>query len=212
MPYRSSVRLDVCHTAATVTTERRRASVICEGVGVAYYATHRLGQLELVDLVLHVGHAVAGDGVEDLLCLLCHSLLGGSGVDRAVIIDGVDTALCSAAAFCELRLRLVKTLLNGRAELACLVERLIAETADRIVILACDCLLLVTESPDCILEAIEVHGITQAGFSHGLLTSVTVATEAVATPTEDHRKEDDHPLCIVAAEAGLAGSGRDVGK
>ena len=102
MPYRSNIRLDVCRTAATVTTERRRASVIGEGVGVAYNATHRLGQLELVDLVLHVGHAVAGDGVKDLLRLLCHSLLDGSGVDRAIVIDGIDTALGGTAAICKL--------------------------------------------------------------------------------------------------------------
>lgn len=42
MPYRSSVRLDVCRTAATVTAERRRASVIGEGVGVAHHSAHRL--------------------------------------------------------------------------------------------------------------------------------------------------------------------------
>lgn len=136
MPYQSSVRLDVCRTAATVTAERRRAGVIGESVGVAHHSAHRLGQLELVDLVLHVGHAVASDGVEDLLRLLCHSLLNGSSVDRAIVVDRVNAALCSATAFCKLGLRLVETLLDGRAELACLVERLIAEAADRIVILS----------------------------------------------------------------------------
>lgn len=100
-----NVRLDICRTAAAITTERARAGVVGEGVGVAYHATHRLGQLELVDLVLHVGHAVADDGVEDLLRLLGHSLLDGSGVDRAVVIDGVDTALGGAAAICQLGLQ-----------------------------------------------------------------------------------------------------------
>ena len=105
MPYRSNVRLDICRTATAVTAERARAGVIGEGVGVAYHATHCLGQLELVDLVLHVGHAVAGDGVEDLLRLLGHSLLDCSSVDRAVVIDRVDTALGGTAAVCELGLQ-----------------------------------------------------------------------------------------------------------
>ena len=134
----SNVRLDICRTAAAVTTERARASVVGEGVRVAHHSAERLGQLELVDLVLHVGHAVAGDGIEDLLRLLSHSLLDCSGVDRAVVIDGVDTALSGAAAICQLGLHLVKAILDSRTELAGLFKRLIAETADRVVVLTRD--------------------------------------------------------------------------
>lgn len=79
-----NVRLDICRTAAAITTERARAGVVGEGVGVAHRSAHRPGQLELVDLVLHVGHAVAGDGVEDLLRLLGHSLLDCSGFGLGV--------------------------------------------------------------------------------------------------------------------------------
>lgn len=209
----SNVRLDICRTAAAVTTERARASVVGEGVRVAHHSAERLGQLELVDLVLHVGHAVAGDGIEDLLRLLSHSLLNCSGVDRAVVIDGVDTALSGAAAICQLGLHLVKAILDSRTELAGLFKRLIAETADRVVVLTRDRGLLVTESPDCILEAVEVHGVAQACFSNWLTCGATVAeAKAVAAPTEDHGEEDDHTLRGIAAETVLTGSGRDVRK
>ena len=183
MPYRSNVRLDVCRTAAAVTAERARAGVVGEGVGVAHHSAHRLGQLELVDLVLHVDHAVAGDCVEDLLRLLGYSLLDCSGIDGAVVVDRVDTALSGAAAICQLGLHLVKAILDSRTELAGLFKRLIAETADRVVVLTRDRGLLVTESPNCILEAVEVHGVAQACFSNWLTCGATVAeAKAVAAP------------------------------
>lgn len=91
MPYRSNVRLDICRTAAAVTAERARAGVVGEGVRVSHRSAGRPGRLEPVDLVPH---------------LLGHSLLDCSGVDRAVVIDGVDTALSGAAAICQLGLRI----------------------------------------------------------------------------------------------------------
>ena len=41
-------------------------------------------ELQLVDLVLHVGHTVAADGVQNLLCLG-----GGVGVDAGRVHGGV---------------------------------------------------------------------------------------------------------------------------
>ena len=139
----SNVRLDICRTAAAVTTERARAGVVGEGVRVAHHSAERLGQLELAGLF----------------------------------------------------------------------KRLIAETAGRVVVLTRDRGLPVTESPDCILEAVEVHGVAQACFSNWLTCGATVAeAKAVAAPTEDHGEEDDHTLRGIAAETVLTGSGRDVGK
>lgn len=134
MPYRSNVRLDVCRTAATVTAERRRAGVIGEGVGVAHHSAHRLGQLELVDLVLHVSHAVTRDGVEDLLRLLGHSLLDGSGVDRAVVIDGVDTTLGGAAAVCELGRQRIVAVFDGILRLREVTEVLVADRREALIL------------------------------------------------------------------------------
>lgn len=208
-----NVRLDVCRTAAaTVTAERRWAGVVCKRVRVAHHSAHRLGQLELVDLVLHVSHAVASDGVEDLLRLLGHSLLDCSGVDRAVVIDGVDTTLGSAAAVCELGRQRVVAVLNGVLRLREVAEVLVADRCEALAGLHKLRLHHVVHAPDLVSQVVEIHGVAQTGLSYGLLAGITVATEAVTTPTEDHREEDDHLPCIVAAEAGLAGSGRDVGK
>lgn len=212
MPYRSNVRLDVCRTAAAVTAERARAGVVGEGVGVAYHTTHRLGQLELVDLVLHVGHAVAGDGVEDLLRLLGDGLLNRGGIDGAVVIDGVDTTLGGAAAICQLGRQRVVAVFDGILRLREVAEVLVADRREALAGLHELRLHRVVHAPDLVSQVVEIHGVAQTGLSYGLLAGIAVATEAVATPTEDHREEDDHLPCIVAAEAGLAGSGRDVGK
>ena len=113
--------------------------------------------------------------------LLGYSLLDCSGIDGAVVVDRVDTALSGAAAICQLGLHLVKAILDSRTELAGLFKRLIAETAGRIVVLTRDRGLLVTESPNCILEAVEVHGVAQACFSNWLTCGATVAeAKAVA--------------------------------
>lgn len=207
-----NVRLDICRTAAAVTAERARTGVVGEGVGVAYHTTHRLGQLELVDLVLHVGHAVTSDCVEDLLRLLGHSLLDCSSVDRAVVIDGVDTTLGGAAAVCELGRQRVVAVFDGILRLREVAEVLVADRREALAGLHKLRLHHVVHAPDLVSQVVEIHGVAQTGLSHGLLAGIAVATEAVATPTENHREEDDHPSCIVAAEAGLAGSGRDVGK
>ena len=159
MPYRSNVRLDVCHTAAAITAERRRASVIGEGVGVAYHTTHRLGQLELVDLVLHVGHAVAGDCVEDLLRLLGHSLLDCSSVDRAVVIDGVDTALGGAAAICQLGRQRVVTVFDSILRLREVAEVLVADSREALAGLHKLRLHHVVHTPDLVCQVIEIHGV-----------------------------------------------------
>lgn len=119
--------------------------------------------------------------------------------------------VCSATV-CQLGRQRVVAVFNGVLRLREVAEVLVADRREALTGLHKLRLHHVVHAPDLVRQVVEVHGITQAGFSHGLLSSVTVATETVTAPTEDHREEDDHLPCIVAAEAGLTGSSRDVGK
>ena len=88
-----------------------------------------------------------------------------------------------------------------------------AETAGRVVVLTRGRGLPVTGSPDCVLEAVGVHGVARACFGDRLTRGATAAeAKAVAAPTEGHGEGDGHTPRGTAAETVPTGSGRDVGK
>ena len=90
MPHRytaSRARLisDVAGVAAGIaaTKEGAGSCVVGDGIGIANYTAQSSLQLQLIDLVLHIGHAIAADGIQDLLSAPLLGLNDVAGVDIA---------------------------------------------------------------------------------------------------------------------------------
>ena len=82
-------QLDVAGVAAAA-EEGAGACAIGDGIGVANYTAQSCLQLQIVDLSLHICHAVAADSVQDLLGAPLLGLNDVAGVDSAIVIDAVN--------------------------------------------------------------------------------------------------------------------------
>ena len=123
--------LDVA-AAVAAAAERIAASVVRKTIRIADNTLHGLGQLKLVDLVLHVCHAVARDDVEDLLGLLHHIGVDSRGVERGIEVDLVDGTELLAAAFALLVHQ--RLLANGqRGDVALELVVLVVEGGQHVV-------------------------------------------------------------------------------
>ena len=119
--------LDVAVVVGAAAGDRElRHDAVAVGRG-AGDAAQRCLQLKLVDLVLHVRHAVARDGVEDLLRLRGGVGVDARGVERAIVVDAVDAAEDVAAALLLTR----KALGRGSLQIAQLAEDVVIAVLDR---------------------------------------------------------------------------------
>ena len=93
---------------AAATEEGAGACAVGDGVWIADHTAQGSLQLQLIDLALHICHAVAADGIQNLLGAALLGLDDVAGVDSAVVVDAVNATLDGAAAVCQLSTQGVK--------------------------------------------------------------------------------------------------------
>lgn len=157
--------------------------------GIAHYAAQRGLKLELIDLILHISHAIAAKCIEHLLDARRGIGIDSGSIHCAVVIYAIYRALCSAATVSDLALDLI-----GLPECA------VAETANGIICLPGNGCLIVAEPADGIFEIIKIHCIAQSGFRYRL-TASAISKEAIAAPKHGEDQQGENPEKASAAKA-----------
>lgn len=174
---------------------------------IANHAAQGIMQLQLVDLVLHILHPVAADGVQNLLGLggsVCIDSRGGLG---DIEVGAINGALDGAAALLIVEAGLIDTGVHSGKALAkialglvCELGVLIADLTNCIVSLSGNRSLIIIQTAHSVLQIVEVHAVTQASLGHRL--PVCAPAKAVTAPTEDQGKQDNqHPGTTTAKAA-----------
>lgn len=159
-------------------------------------------ELELVDLVLHIGHAVAGDGVQNLLNTGSCVGVDRSGVHRTIIPKLVDIPVRGAAAVGDLALKGADAVgdLSG--------QRGGAGTHIALGLESKLC-LLVKATAHSVLQIVEVHGIAQASL--GDRVSAASAEESVSAPQHGENEQSKDPESASAKAEAVPITGRASG-
>ena len=124
--------LVVLHAAAA-TAEGVGAGAVSARHRVANHTGHSLLETQGVDLALHVGHAVAGDRVQNLLSLRGSVRIDGGGVHGGVVVDAVNRPQGVAATLVLLREQ-VGLADSQTGHIALKLAVLVADVADHIVV------------------------------------------------------------------------------
>ena len=167
---------DIAGVAAgiTATKEGTDACIVGDGIGIADHTAQRCLQLQLIDLVLHILHPVAADGIQNLLGAPLLGLYDVARVDSAVVVDAVNGSLGGAAALSQLGLHCVKIPQGFIPKVA----EAILETGVHVV----DCVVV---AGDACLQLRKAVGVAKVGFGDRIAACSGSTKSAKCTVTKD---------------------------
>ena len=201
-----------CRAAAAASPEERVAArAVRGGVRVAHDAAHLRLQVELVDLVL-----LRRDGLLELALLESGELLvdvrvHGGDVLGVLVLRPVDGALRGAAALRELLGERVVAVLHGLLRAGEVAQVLVAHGCQALRELRHVQILVVAQTPDGVLQIVEVHRAAQPRLGDWLSVRHLAVTPQAAA--EGQHQQDNPERPVRAAQAVVVARDRsDVGK
>ena len=165
---------------AAATEEWAGACAVCDGIGIAHHTAQGSLQLQLIDLGLHICHAVAADGVQDLLCAALLGLDNVAGVDSAIVVDAVNAPLDGAATVGQLSTQGVKIPQSLIAEVTQAVLKAGVHVGDGIAV-----------TGNALLQLRERLGAAQICLGNCIAPGISPAS--AAHHDDEKQNEDDTP-------------------
>ena len=199
-------RLDVAAAAATAIQLRKlRDNAIPIG-GRAGDTAQRSMELQLVDLVLHVGHTITADGVQNLLGLGGGVCVDAGRIHGGVVVVAIQETLGLAAALLVVKPHLIDSGIDSGEALAQVTLQTVKA-----------CGLGIAKTANGVLQVVEVHSVTQACLGDRIAVCATIAPEAAAEqarqqeqgedPEEAHAVSAPTETVITASNGGYIGEG-----
>jgi len=146
-------------------------------------------ELELVDLVLHISHTIAGNSIQNLLGLLTHMSIGSSGIVRHVKLHRINIACSIAATSSQLR-----------SKSASVLEILVADLANGVIGLTSNSGLLIVQAANLILEFGKRLTRAKFSFSYRSATATPITKAAVAKQEQQSQEPQaiatEHSIAI----------------
>ena len=178
---------DIGAAATSVATERILRSERC-GRRITDDAAQSTLKFKLLYTGLKRSRLISAHFVKHFLRARGNRRIGCRRIVRHVKSDAINCTLRSAATVGKLTL-----------DIACVLQRLISQSANCVIGLARNSRLVVRHTAYSIFQIVKIHGVAQTRFGHRLSTGIPVAAKKSASAKNKGKQDNHDPAAATAA-------------